>query len=104
MVDQHWGVNFDVEKPFLKPDFDVTVDGAKNVACDSLSEMKGTTCALFTAGAAEANRLEWFEQAAFLPMGGKISEIGAHSVPVLLTLLHSGSGHSSVRPSYCKLA
>ncbi|MER9125844.1 OmpW family protein [Mesorhizobium sp. M0959] len=29
MVDQHWGVNFDVKKLFLKPDFDVTVDGAK---------------------------------------------------------------------------
>ncbi|MER8811029.1 OmpW/AlkL family protein [Mesorhizobium australicum] len=29
MVDQHWGVNFDVKKVFLKPDFDVTVDGAK---------------------------------------------------------------------------
>lgn len=29
MVDQHWGVNFDVKKLFLKPDFDVTVDGTK---------------------------------------------------------------------------
>ncbi|MUT27231.1 MULTISPECIES: OmpW family protein [Mesorhizobium] len=29
MVDQHWGVNFDVKKLFLKPDFDVTVAGAK---------------------------------------------------------------------------
>lgn len=29
MVDQHWGVNFDVKKLFLKPDFDVTVSGAK---------------------------------------------------------------------------
>ncbi|MER8880122.1 OmpW family protein [Mesorhizobium sp. M0684] len=29
MVDQHWGVNFDVKKLFLKPDFDVTVDSAK---------------------------------------------------------------------------
>lgn len=29
MVDQHWGVNFDVKKVFLEPDFDVTVDGAK---------------------------------------------------------------------------
>lgn len=29
MVDQHWGVNFDVKKVFLKPDFDVAVDGAK---------------------------------------------------------------------------
>ncbi|WP_352852407.1 OmpW family protein [Mesorhizobium sp. M0895] len=29
MVDQHWGVNFDVKKLFLKPDFDVTVNGAK---------------------------------------------------------------------------
>ncbi|MET3583459.1 outer membrane protein [Mesorhizobium robiniae] len=29
MVDQHWGVNFDVKKLFLKPNFDVTVDGAK---------------------------------------------------------------------------
>ncbi|WP_184878876.1 OmpW/AlkL family protein [Mesorhizobium sangaii] len=29
MVDRHWGVNFDVKKLFLKPDFDVTVDGAK---------------------------------------------------------------------------
>ncbi|WP_434221447.1 OmpW/AlkL family protein [Mesorhizobium opportunistum] len=29
MVDQHWGVNFDVKKVFVKPDFDVTVDGAK---------------------------------------------------------------------------
>ncbi|MHB9433800.1 OmpW/AlkL family protein [Mesorhizobium sp. C089B] len=29
MVDQHWGVNFDVKKLFLKPDFDVTVDGAR---------------------------------------------------------------------------
>lgn len=29
MVDQHWGINFDVKKLFLKPDFDVTVDGAK---------------------------------------------------------------------------
>ncbi|MES0176307.1 OmpW family protein [Mesorhizobium sp. M0006] len=29
MVDQHWGVNVDVKKLFLKPDFDVTVDGAK---------------------------------------------------------------------------
>ncbi|MER9482843.1 OmpW family protein [Mesorhizobium sp. M0494] len=29
MVDQHWGVNLDVKKVFLKPDFDVTVDGAK---------------------------------------------------------------------------
>ncbi|MER8646660.1 OmpW family protein [Mesorhizobium sp. M1252] len=29
MVDQHWGVNFDVKKLFVKPDFDVTVDGAK---------------------------------------------------------------------------
>lgn len=29
MVDQHWGVNFDVKKLFLKPDFDVTVGGAK---------------------------------------------------------------------------
>ncbi|MER9140999.1 OmpW family protein [Mesorhizobium sp. M0830] len=29
MVNQHWGVNFDVKKLFLKPDFDVTVDGAK---------------------------------------------------------------------------
>ncbi|MER8537612.1 OmpW family protein [Mesorhizobium sp. M1005] len=29
MVDRHWGVNFDVKKLFLKPDFDVTVGGAK---------------------------------------------------------------------------
>ncbi|RWP40568.1 MAG: OmpW family protein [Mesorhizobium sp.] len=29
MVDQHWGINFDVKKLFLKPDFDVTVAGAK---------------------------------------------------------------------------
>lgn len=29
MVDEHWGVNFDVKKLFLKPDFDVTVAGAK---------------------------------------------------------------------------
>ncbi|ESY79407.1 membrane protein [Mesorhizobium sp. LNHC221B00] len=29
MVDQHWGINFDVKKLFLKPDFDVTVGGAK---------------------------------------------------------------------------
>nr|WP_281004644.1 OmpW family protein [Mesorhizobium atlanticum] len=29
MVDQHWGFNFDVKKLFLKPDFDVTVNGAK---------------------------------------------------------------------------
>ncbi|RVC56022.1 OmpW family protein, partial [Mesorhizobium sp. M2A.F.Ca.ET.046.02.1.1] len=29
MVDQHWGLNFDVKKLFLKPDFDVTVTGAK---------------------------------------------------------------------------
>ncbi|TIS48857.1 MAG: OmpW family protein, partial [Mesorhizobium sp.] len=29
MVDQHWGLNFDVKKLFLKPDFDVTVAGAK---------------------------------------------------------------------------
>ncbi|WP_027163633.1 OmpW family protein [Mesorhizobium sp. WSM1293] len=29
MVDQHWGVNFDVKKLFLKPDFEVTVAGAK---------------------------------------------------------------------------
>ncbi|MER8672071.1 OmpW family protein [Mesorhizobium sp. M1156] len=29
MVDQHWGVNFDVKKLFLKPEFDVTVEGAK---------------------------------------------------------------------------
>ncbi|MCV3211571.1 OmpW family protein [Mesorhizobium sp. YC-39] len=29
MVDQHWGVNFDVKKLFLKPNFDVTVGGAK---------------------------------------------------------------------------
>ncbi|MER9463450.1 OmpW family protein [Mesorhizobium australicum] len=29
MVDQHWGVNFDVKKLFLKPAFDVTVDGAE---------------------------------------------------------------------------
>ncbi|ESZ30833.1 MULTISPECIES: OmpW family protein [unclassified Mesorhizobium] len=29
MMDQHWGVNFDVKKLFLKPEFDVTVDGAK---------------------------------------------------------------------------
>lgn len=29
MVDQHWGVNFDVKKLFLKPDFEVTVDGAR---------------------------------------------------------------------------
>ncbi|WP_404928084.1 OmpW/AlkL family protein [Mesorhizobium sp. ORM16] len=29
MVDQHWGVNFDVKKLFLKADFDVTVAGAK---------------------------------------------------------------------------
>ncbi|MES0132502.1 OmpW family protein [Mesorhizobium sp. M0029] len=29
MVDQHWGINFDVKKLFLRPDFDVTVDGAK---------------------------------------------------------------------------
>ncbi|WP_425294116.1 OmpW/AlkL family protein [Mesorhizobium delmotii] len=28
-LDQHWGVNFDVKKLFLKPDFDVTVAGAK---------------------------------------------------------------------------
>ncbi|EHK54584.1 OmpW/AlkL family protein [Allomesorhizobium alhagi] len=28
MVDQHWGVNFDVKKLFLEPDFNVTVDGA----------------------------------------------------------------------------
>ncbi|MER9520524.1 OmpW family protein [Mesorhizobium sp. M0614] len=29
MVNQHWGVNFDLKKLFLKPDFDVTVAGAK---------------------------------------------------------------------------
>ncbi|MER8421729.1 OmpW family protein [Mesorhizobium sp. M1329] len=29
MVDQHWGVNFDVKKLFLQPDFEVTVNGAK---------------------------------------------------------------------------
>ncbi|UVC15330.1 OmpW/AlkL family protein [Mesorhizobium onobrychidis] len=29
MVDEHWGVNFDVKKLFLRPDFDVTVRGAK---------------------------------------------------------------------------
>ncbi|WP_192244009.1 OmpW/AlkL family protein [Mesorhizobium silamurunense] len=29
MVDQHWGVNFDVKKLFLKPDFDVTVASAQ---------------------------------------------------------------------------
>lgn len=29
MVDRHWGVNFDVEKLFLKPDFGVTVAGVK---------------------------------------------------------------------------
>ncbi|MER9732965.1 OmpW family protein [Mesorhizobium sp. M0217] len=29
MVDQHWGFNFDVKKLFLKPDFEVTVNGAK---------------------------------------------------------------------------
>ncbi|WP_352911630.1 OmpW family protein [Mesorhizobium sp. M0923] len=29
MVDEHWGVNLDVKKLFLKPNFDVTVDGAK---------------------------------------------------------------------------
>ncbi|KUM23144.1 hypothetical protein AU467_34245 [Mesorhizobium loti] len=29
MVDGHWGVNFDAKKLFLKPDFDVTVNGAK---------------------------------------------------------------------------
>ncbi|RWN96177.1 OmpW family protein [Mesorhizobium sp.] len=29
MVDEHWGINFDVKKLFLKPDFDVTVAGAK---------------------------------------------------------------------------
>ncbi|MGX8009726.1 OmpW/AlkL family protein [Mesorhizobium sp. ORM8.1] len=29
MVDQHWGVNFDVKKLFLKPAFDVTVAGNK---------------------------------------------------------------------------
>ncbi len=29
MIDDHWGVNFDVKKIFLKPDFDVTVGGAK---------------------------------------------------------------------------
>ncbi|MCA0048242.1 OmpW family protein [Mesorhizobium sp. B283B1A] len=28
-VDQHWGINFDVKKLFLKPDFDVTVAGNK---------------------------------------------------------------------------
>ncbi|GLS32623.1 outer membrane protein [Mesorhizobium albiziae] len=28
MVDQHWGVNFDVKKLFLEPDFDVKVGGA----------------------------------------------------------------------------
>ncbi|MBA1142468.1 OmpW/AlkL family protein [Mesorhizobium neociceri] len=29
MVDRHWGVNFDVKKLFLRPDFDVTVADAK---------------------------------------------------------------------------
>ncbi|WP_439331035.1 OmpW/AlkL family protein [Mesorhizobium carmichaelinearum] len=29
MVDQHWGLNFDVKKLFLKPSFDVTVNSAK---------------------------------------------------------------------------
>lgn len=28
MIDEHWGVNFDVKKLFLEPKFDVTVDGA----------------------------------------------------------------------------
>ncbi len=27
MLDQHWGINVDVKKLFLKPDFDVTVNG-----------------------------------------------------------------------------
>ena len=29
MLDDHWGLNFDVKKIFLKPDFNVTVGGAK---------------------------------------------------------------------------
>lgn len=29
MLDDHWGLNFDVKKIFLKPDFDVTVGGTK---------------------------------------------------------------------------
>ncbi|HLP67022.1 MAG TPA: OmpW family protein [Rhizobium sp.] len=28
MINEHWGVNFDVKKIFLRPDFDVTVGGA----------------------------------------------------------------------------
>ena len=28
MLDQHWGVNFDVKKLFLKADFDATVNGS----------------------------------------------------------------------------
>ncbi|WP_353646041.1 OmpW family protein [Mesorhizobium sp. WSM2239] len=28
MLDQHWGLNFDVKKLFLEPEFDVTVAGA----------------------------------------------------------------------------
>lgn len=27
MIDRHWGINFDVKKIFLEPDFDVTVAG-----------------------------------------------------------------------------
>jgi outer membrane protein len=27
MIDEHWGLNFDVKKLFLEPKFDVTVGG-----------------------------------------------------------------------------
>lgn len=36
MVDEHWGINFDVKKLFLKPDFDVTVKGAKQTGSAAL--------------------------------------------------------------------
>jgi outer membrane protein len=29
MIDRHWGINFDVKKLFLEPDFTVTVGGAR---------------------------------------------------------------------------
>jgi outer membrane protein len=29
MIDDHWGFNFDVKKLYLRPNFDVTVNGAE---------------------------------------------------------------------------
>lgn len=37
MIDRHWGLNFDVKKLFLKPDFDATIGGLARTGTDNLN-------------------------------------------------------------------